>query len=538
VPALAAWLLTLCLPGPEVRAATVAVETAPVVEANGETLHGEWGGPDGRIAAFRGIPFAAAPVGELRWRAPRAHEPRRGAQSAREFAAACMQGSGTVDWYAGIADAFGHDATVVERPRDISEDCLYLNVWTPDASPEAGLPVLLFVHGGRNASGWSYEPNYRGGSLAARGAVVVTVAYRLGLFGFFSHPALGSGTNGPVANFGLLDVRASLAWVQRHIRAFGGDPDNITAIGESSGALNLADLLLAEIGREPPGVPPADRLILQSLGGSLVHRQSLAEEQALGRAVVAAAGLEGEATADRLRGIPAGDLLRAAERLPEGHFFDAVVDGRSLPDQPMELLRRARAAGIELLVGTNADEWFMYLPPGSERDDVENWAAANFPGREDEVLAIVAHETEPLEALDVLHTGRNELCYSRFLARRINETGGRAWNYYFNHRRPGAGGESLRVYHGAELPYVFDSHDPWLPTTGTDRELTSTIIGYWLRFARTGDPGGGGGPAWPRHTADNPAVMELGGRAGLVEPFPEGICRLLGPEARYAERDG
>jgi len=210
--------------------------SGPVVLANGEELHGIWEGEGNQIAVFKGVPFATPPVGDLRWRAPRPNTPRQGPQSAAEFAPGCMQTTYSTDWYARVAAAFGHGPEVAARPLGVSEDCLYLNIWTPELNPEAGLPVMVWVHGGSNKGGWSYEPNYIGTRLAEKGVIVVSIAYRLGAFGFFSHPALDNGEGQPVANFGWLDGIHAFTWVTEYIRAFGGDPENITAIGESSGA--------------------------------------------------------------------------------------------------------------------------------------------------------------------------------------------------------------------------------------------------------------------------------------------------------------
>jgi len=234
----------------QVTIAVASENSAPVVKANGEELLGEWAGVTRQVAVFKGIPFAQPPVGKLRWRAPQPHVPRAGGQAAIEFGPGCMQGPGGVNWYVGVAEAFGHGPEVVGRPNGLSEDCLYLNVWSPEPLSDTGLPVMVFVHGGSHAGGWSYEPNYIGENLAARGVVVVTIAYRVGPFGFFSHPALNNTKGEPVANFALLDIRAAFEWVSRHIVSFGGNPENVTGFGESSGAFNLVDLLLADLAKE------------------------------------------------------------------------------------------------------------------------------------------------------------------------------------------------------------------------------------------------------------------------------------------------
>src|SRR5208283_4118744 len=220
---------------------------ALTVQANHETLLGARGERFAQVASFKGIPFAAAPVGELRWQAPRPHAPRAGTQHATEFAAACFQDSYNTDWYRDLAQNFGVDAAAFADPT-VSEDCLYLNVWTPALGARARLPVMVWIHGGANKSGWSFEPNYLGEALAARGdVVVVTIAYRLGIFGFFGHPQL-RGSAAP-SNFGLLDQIAALHWVKDNIRAFGGDAGNVTVFGESAGGADIGYLAASPLAR-------------------------------------------------------------------------------------------------------------------------------------------------------------------------------------------------------------------------------------------------------------------------------------------------
>ena len=526
------WLLVNGL-GQPVSLAFAAEKTGPAVVANGEELIGAWAGGTKQIAVFKGIPFTAPPVGRLRWRAPDSHVPRQGPQSAASFGPGCIQGSGGVDWYIGVAEAFGQGPEVVGRPNGLSEDCLFLNVWSPEPVGDAGLPVMVFVHGGSNAGGWSYEPNYIGENLAARGVVVVTIAYRVGPFGFFSHPALNEAEGESIANFALLDIRAAFQWVNDHIRSFGGDPENITGFGESSGAFNLVDLLLVDMAGGRGGDSLFRRLISQSIGGPAMIRKTLADEQASGVFLAQQLGLGPEVTADRLRQVPAGELIKAAARLPDSHYFSAVIDGKTVPRHPLETLRSARAAGVELIAGTNADEWYMYVSEDTTQTDVQEWIADNAPEHQAALLAAVADEPDARKALDRLRTAQAMLCPSRFLASRINQAGGRAWVYYFNRQRVGSGGDRLRVYHGTELPYVFDRHDSWLPVEAADRLLTDAVLDYWVRFATTGDPNLAGRPAWPVHSPQDPAVMELGNQIGEMKTFSSELCQLLGPVSQH-----
>ena len=527
-------LLTILLL--QVAIAVAAESSTPVVKANGEELLGEWADTTRQIAVFKGIPFARPPVGNLRWRAPQAHLPRAGRQTAIQFGPGCMQGPGGVNWYVGVAEAFGHGPEVVGRPNGLSEDCLYLNIWSPEPVRDAGLPVMVFVHGGSNAGGWSYEPNYIGQNLAERGVVVVTIAYRVGPFGFFSHPALNNAEGEPVANFALLDIRAAFQWVRRYITVFGGDPENITGFGESSGAFNLVDLLLTDLAAGEVRESLFRRLISQSIGGPAAIRQTLAEDQATGEFLAEQIGLGSDVSADRLRQVSAEAILEAVAQLPDDHYFSAVIDGKTVPRHPLETLRLARTAGVDLIAGSNADEWYMYIGENTTQKDVQDWVAENAPEQQAALLAMVAGEPDARSAMDLLRTAQEMLCPSRYLAARINESGGRAWVYYFSRQRAGSGGERLRVYHGAELPYVFNRHDNWLPTEETDQALTGAILDYWVQFARTGDPNRAGRPPWSVHSWQDPAVMELGNRIGRMEAFSTELCRMLNPGWRQAEK--
>ncbi|MFM8518193.1 MAG: carboxylesterase family protein, partial [Nevskiaceae bacterium] len=252
----------------------------PEVQLTGERLIGRES-PSAGIHAFLGVPFAEPPVGPLRWQAPVDYLGRGGVRRAQQFAPACLQTPRILDWYRGMAERFGASRSVF-KDLDTSEDCLYLNVWAPAARPKKLAPVMVFIHGGSNRSGWSFEPNYHGHRLAAEGAVVVTLAYRLGVFGFFSHPELAG--QSVTANFGLWDQLSALRWVQRNIARFGGDPSRVTVFGESSGAGNIAMLMVA-----PQARGLLHRAILQS-GGDFgwPGLRSLAAEQSRGLQLAAA----------------------------------------------------------------------------------------------------------------------------------------------------------------------------------------------------------------------------------------------------------
>ena len=507
--------------------ASVIAGNNPILRANAEQLEGQWTDESKAVAAFKGIPFAAPPVGALRWRAPQPHQPRAGNQDASEFAPACMQSSHIVDWYADVARMFGAEAGSTAEPNGISEDCLYLNVWTPNPAGREKLPVMIWFHGGSNKGGWSYEPNYIGAKLAAKGVVVVTLTYRLGSFGFFSHLELKATDDDQViANFGWLDQFVALKWVQSHISAFGGDPDNVTVIGESSGAGDLANMLGTEI-----AAGLYKRAIAQSPASNLVRRRTLADEQRTGKKLATELGIEDDEHAvEKLRAVSAEKILAASEEILPGHYFEVVIDNETFLESPLETLRREKNISIDLLIGTNKDEWYMYYPDDLDWDDVELWLEDNVPDAAEVLLVQVADETNPRRALDRLETARSMLCPNRQAAARITAAGGRVWFYRFSRQRRGPGGNTLGAYHGTEIPYVFNTHDAWLPTNKTDMRLTDTIMDYWVQFARTGDPNLPGRPRWPQFWNAEPRVMEFGDTIKVIPPVDAELCNWLGPE--------
>lgn len=498
-----------------------ACDPRPVVEVDGESLQGiRLEGQ--RVSAFRGIPFAEPPLGGLRWRPPQPLASKQPKRDATGFAPACMQSMRIVEWYRDVAEAFGAARDAV-ADLDVSEDCLYLNVWTPSLDESAGLPVMIYVHGGSNKSGWSFEPNYHGHVLADRGIVAVSVAYRLGAFGFFSHPELAD--SGGAANFGLLDLVAALRWVREHIAAFGGDPDRVTLFGESAGAQNILALMTS---REARGL--FHGAILQSTAGFGIGRRdspSLADERERGKETTALFGIGGAATLADLRRIPADELLRKYEQAFVDYYHSPVVDGAVLETSIWEAIENGAIADVPLIIGTTADEWYGSTPEDASAADVAASVGDSAFLNSAEALRLVGTEEDPREAMDRILTADRMLCPSRLIAAKHNAGGSAAWMYRFTRVREGAAGASMRAYHGAELPYVFGTHDAWFPTTDTDRELTEIIMSYWVRFAARGDPNSAGLPEWPVFAAPDYPVMEFGDSAILTGPPEPALCRVF-----------
>jgi para-nitrobenzyl esterase len=468
---------------------------APEVRVGDELLIGRPGELHPRIAAFLGVPFAEAPVGGLRWQAPQPLRASAGRRAATELAAGCYQDDYNIDWYRRVGSAFGAEASRFRNP-PFSEDCLYLNVWSPAIGAEAKLPVMVWIHGGANRSGWSFEPNYLGENLAARGnVVVVSIAYRHGVFGFFGHPELEG-----AANFGLLDQIAALRWVQSHIGAFGGDAANVTLFGESAGAANIGYLMAS-----PAAAGLFRRAISQSGGYQMLERRSLADLEALGETLAAA--LPGRPDLVGLRRLDSATILAAANSALKDHDWGPAVDGVVVP-APVGAQELVRVTPMDLLIGTNRDESYMYVGDDSAARDaaIDAMPAASRPA----LRALADAETSVRKGHDRAVTFANMVCPGYLMAGAVQLAGGRAWVYRFDRVRPGPGGERLLAYHGAEIPYVFDTHDDWLATDDTDLRLTGTLIDYWANFARTGDPNAVGLPAWPAYDATDARLMALG----------------------------
>ena len=486
----------------------------PVVQANGETLVGTFDAERPQVASFKGIPFAAPPVGDLRWREPRSHVPRPGRQDASAFAAGCHQDSYNIDWYRRVGRAFGASESVFVNPR-FDEDCLYLNVWTPWLTRDAKRPVMVWIYGGANQGGWSFEPNYHGARLAARGdVVVVTLAYRVGVFGFFGHPEL-RGTTAP-ANFGLLDQAAALRWVRDNIAQFGGNPDNVTVFGESAGGSNIGYLVTLPTARDL-----FRRAISQSGGFQLLDRGTLADAEQAGRSLSAA--LPGQPGIEALRRLPAPLVWETARRALPSQDYSPVVDGVHVLETPAVAYARS---GIrhDLLLGSNEDEWYMYFdadPDGLRKD------LATLPADAHAALtARAAKEHDVRSGRDKAFTFLNMVCPAYLMAASVHAQGHKAFLYRFTRVRPGPGGVALRSYHGAEIPYVFDTHDTWLTRDATDDALTQRMQEAWTRFAWYGDPAG---PAendshWPAFDPARPRVMELGDRSGPRSAPDHALC--------------
>lgn len=461
-----------------------AASAQPVVEAPAGAVRGiELDG----VRAFKGIPYAAPPTGWRRWRPP-AEAPRwRGVRDAAEFGPACHQlvSRGT-SIYAG------------ETP-PMSEDCLSLNVWSPDGATRA--PVFVWIHGGALVNGSSSETLYDGERMAREGVVVVSINYRLGVLGYLAHPELSSEGRGNISgNYGLMDQIAALKWVERNIAAFGGDPDNVTIAGESAGALSVMYLMAS-----PEARGLFDRAIAQS--AYMVSTPELRSSR-YGDPSAEAVGVWlqsqlGRANLADLRAMDAQELTTAAAAA--GFTPWGTIDGRYLPEQLVEVFDRGEQAHVPLLVGFNQGEIrslrALAPPVPADAATYEQAVRERYGDLADAFLAL--YPSSDL-AESVLAAPRDALYgwTAERLARSQTAIGQPAFLYFFDHGYPAADEADLHAFHAAELPYVFGNADrvpprwPAIPETETEAALSDAMTAYWTSFARDAVPAAPGQAEW------------------------------------------
>ena len=455
------------------------------------------------VTVFRGIPFAAPPVGALRWRAPQPARSWTGVRDAREFGAACPQDE-------------GHKGEAWAAVGKTSEDCLYLNVWRP-ARPGT-YPVMLYLYGGGFTYGGANVPLYDGAALARRGAVIVTINYRIGRLGFFAHPALTKeNPDGPLGNYGIMDQIAALRWVKQNIAKFGGDSGNVTLFGESAGAGSVQVLI---------GSPAAGGLFQKAIsesgaGGSALFpiRGGAINAEALGSLWTTSLGMTNP-TAEQLRSIPLAVIVKNGRAFP---FIDGKIIAQS-PGEPFYLGKQRR---MPLLIGSNSNESTLARTPeqllrtvfGKDYTDIVSGYSNREGSTPDDVNRRLGQDSGFILASSVI-------------ADQNAAVGARTYSYYFtevpaSQRSTPLG--ALGAPHGGEVAYVFGNQpaeDTW---DMKDRLIAKLMGDYWVRFARTGDPNGNGAPYWPAVKTSPTTYMAIGSeiRPRQLTPLEERVKRLI-----------
>jgi len=473
-------------------AAAQAIVDAPAGQVSGTT--------SGITRVFKGIPYALAPIGERRWKAPAPMPRWQGVRRATGFGPACVQPTPKA--------ASVYSPTT---PLPTSEDCLSLNIWSPRNAAKA--PVLVWIHGGALLTGSSREDLYDGRRLAERGIVVVSINYRLGALGWMAHPGLSAeDPKGLSGNYGLLDQIAALRWVRDNVAAFGGDPGKVTIAGESAGALSVTYLMTA---------PPARGLFHRAIAQSAYMvttpelkrtAYGLPSGEAAGQAVAAALKASDVAALRSLDAQRLTDGAAAAGFQPWG-----MIDGAILPEQLVDAFDAGRQARVPVLAGFNQGEirsLRVLAPPAPA--DAASYEAAIRARYGDLSAAFLQLYPAATYRESILATTRDALYgwTSERLARRQAERGQASYLYLFDHGYPAMDEAGLHAFHASELPYMFGTLDrtgplwPRIPDTRREAALSDAMVGYWTSFAATGVPKASGAPVWPRFQ-DSRTVMHF-----------------------------
>jgi len=473
------------------------------------------------IAAFKGIPFAAPPVGELRWKKPQPVVAWSGVKQANAYAPSCIQDPGML--------------TFMAAPPGLSEDCLYLNVWTPAKAASERLPVMVWIYGGGFAAGATSGAVYDGTRLAEKGVVLVSVAYRVGPFGFLAHPELSRESGKGSGTYGLQDMIAGLEWVKANVGAFGGDARNVTIFGESAGGIAVSMLaaspaakgLFAKAISESGGnfAPPRHA----NEGGQNVPTLAVAE--AFGREFLTKLGAKGLADARKLT----AEQIQKALPPGLGGGFWPVADGDVLPGDQYVLYSQGKFNDTPVLIGTNSDEGALFVRGPVTPAAYEKQVRDGYGERADQILAANPHGTDADAATAAKNIFRDSaFAWPTWAWARLQSSKGKgaAYVYYYDHRTPQSPNGAT---HAAELGYVFRNlGGPGGAPRPEDVAMSELVSSYWTNFAKTGDPNGPGLPKWPAFT-DNAQQAMFFDTASSARPMPN-LQQLRALDAYYAWR--
>ncbi len=486
----------------------------PTVKVQSGLLAGIHFSSEPNAAAFLGVPYAAPPTGELRWRPPQLTPKWTGTRKAINFGSPCPQLPAR--WFQYIEG---------------NEDCLYLNVWTTELGSNANRPVLVYFHGGSNTQGYS-QMTPLGPQLSRLGLVVVSANYRLGAFGFLAHSALSAESeHHSSGNYGLLDQLQALKWVKENIREFGGDPHRITVMGQSAGAVDIC-LLMAS--------PLSQGMFRGAILESGECQDTLNEDIRISikynfidttgehsgeRLAVDLGASSGRDALQRLRKIPANEILKAWKNDP-GLHFDAIVDGWIIPKQPAQIFAEGKEMHIPILVGSNADEATVFGHNNLKTiDDYRRHLqqdTGEYSNEEFQAYPVSSDTDVPIRSVQL--ESDEFACGAYSIAQAMTRAGVKSYLYYFTYAVPGKRAR-LGAYHGEELFFLSDSFPADWERTDRDQELGKLMRSYWVEFVKAGDPNFDDAPHWPPCEGKSTQFFELGNHVGL-RPVPERIRTL------------
>jgi len=457
-------------------------------KVHGKTIH------DGKVNAFLGLPYAAPPVGDLRWKAPEPAARWKGERDATRYGARCIQGNASPDM-----------AFLDNGP---SEDCLYINVYAPAGATAASkLPVMFWIHGGGFMAGAGGEPRHNGDFLPLKGVVLITFNYRLAVFGFLATADLAKEANGTAGNYGFMDMIAALQWTKANVQQFGGDPGNVTIFGESAGSFAVSTLVAS---------PMAKGLFHKAIGesgaafgGSLAYDPLDVREKKDGDWVDSL----GVKSLAELRALPAEKIHD--ESLKRGMLgFPPNIDGKVLVEPVPDTYAAGRQAHIPLLAGWNADEGVIRVRDGVTVDSWKETAAKLYSERSAEFLTLYPGDTDAQALRSAIdYYGDSFIAFStwKWLEAQAKTGQSPVYRYHFELAAPPSKYfKGSYAFHADDIEYVFGTLDTrpesaWRPE---DRAVSELFMSYWTNFAKTGDPNGPGLPAWPRYDKDG-SILHL-----------------------------
>jgi len=455
---------------------------------------------DGSVQIFKGIPFAAPPVGDLRWKAPQPVKPWAGVKQCTKFSKSPIQGK---------PDEFGvYTREFLIKDEPLSEDCLYLNVWTGAKSPSEKRPVIVWIYGGGFVSGGANVPIYDGEAFAKKGVILVSINYRVGILGFLAHPELTrESPNHTSGNYGLMDQLAALNWVQKNIAAFGGDPANVTIVGQSAGSFSVNYLVAS---------PLAKGLFKGAIAESGAHmlkgpNSGVTLAQAEQSGLKAAEALHVSSLAE-LRKLPAGQLL-------EQNNFRPIIDGYFSPQVPADIFDANKENQVPLLTGWNEDDAFIGTVKNAA--DYTTGMQKRFGDKAAEVLKLYPGTTDAEAETSQIRMSRDmTFGVHNYIWANVQRAKNKAkvYLYRFTRRMPATDAfKKYGAFHTGEVGYAFNNlnflNRPFEPV---DQQLADQVSSYWVNFAKTGNPNGEGLPLWPAYNATGSQVMILGEKTGAT----------------------
>jgi len=466
------------------------------VKVTGGTVAGV-PGKDASVTVFKGLPYAAPPVGDLRWHAPKPLAPWQGVKKADQFGNSCIQNivKERKPW---TYEFMAHN--------DISEDCLYLNVWTGAKAAGEKRAVYVFLHGGGNVEGSGSVQVYDGEGLAKKGIVVVNVNYRLGVLGFFVHPELTKESDTHSSgNYALLDQLAALQWVHDNIAAFGGDPAKVTVGGQSAGASDTHDLVVSPLAK---GLIHGAIAESSGLGGGAL--QTLAQAEQTG---VNFAEAKGAHSLAELRMMPWQEVIAPVQG--QTLRFGAIMDGHVLPATPAELIGQGKGSDVPMIVGGNLFDNNGSSPhPTVTAAEFQTQVKQRYGDLADEFLKLypAGSDEQARQSNNASLQDNMRVAQYAWAAGRAKTEKSDVFVYMWDHALPGPDADTYGAFHTSEVPYVLNSIDRCVGRTMTDadRKIADTLSTYWANFIKTGNPNGKGVPHWPSEKEKPATAFEIG----------------------------